>query len=203
GSETTGPGPLGGGMKSSSRSCQPVRSSGAKLGFFTVSAPAAGARAAATQIALASKYLANAPSFGTPPTPSLDMSDLRVCCDRIGCDHSTMIICYDHCNTSDRRNTRHLRSKEKLPQQPPGHSKTAQLLASRLVISEQIKSASLGSLIGGGGGGGSGIGARRCVRIAHQGSVRQFYRHELSAVVAVAKRMNSGLDFHAGRKGLG
>src|SRR5260370_30379861 len=67
-------------------------------------------------------------------------------------------------------------------------------------ISEQTKSASLGSLIGRGG---SGIGARRGVRIPHQGSVRQRYGHELSAVVAVPERMNDRLDFHAGRKGLG
>src|SRR5260370_33913130 len=86
-------------MNSSSRSCQPVRSSGAKLGFFWVSAPAAGANAAAMQTELASKYLAGAPTLRAPRTLRLDMSDLRVCCARVCGDHATMTICNDHCNT--------------------------------------------------------------------------------------------------------
>src|SRR5258708_39987261 len=97
----------------------------------------------------------------------------------------------------DRRDARQqLRSKAKPPQHPLGHGKTA--LLEPTAISEQIKSAGLGSLIGRGR---SGISAGRCVRIPHQGSVWQRYRHELSTVVAVAKRMNDRLDFHAGGKG--
>src|SRR5262249_6274345 len=91
--------------------------------------------------------------------------------------------------------------KKKPPQQPLGRAKR-HYSCEPTVTGEQIKSASLGSLIGGRGAS-SGVGAGRGVRIPHQGSVWQRYRHELSAVVAVAKRMNDGLNFHAGRKGLG
>jgi hypothetical protein len=89
--------------------------------------------------------------------------------------------------------------KKKPPQQPLGRAKR-HYSRELTVTGEQIKSASLGSLIGGrGSGASSGIGAGRGVRIPHQGSVWQRYRHELSAVVAVSKRMNDGLNFHAGR----
>src|SRR5216684_534673 len=201
GSETTGPGPLGGGMNSSSRSCQPVRSSGAKLGCSTVPTLAAGPSAAAMQTELASKYLAGAPTFRTPPTLCLDMSDLRVCCDRVCCDHPTMTICNDHCNTSRPQERTTAPAVERQATTTTARSRQNGAISREpTVTSEQIKSASLGSLIGRAS---SGIGARRGVRIPHQGSVWQRYRHELPAVVAVPERMNDRLDFHAGRKGLG
>src|SRR5215467_10236533 len=82
-SETIGPGPLGGGMNSSSDSCQPVTLSGEKSGIFAVSAPgadpsAAGPGAAMVQTRVASNPIARA---WAPRNPRLDISYLRACCD--------------------------------------------------------------------------------------------------------------------------
>src|SRR5713101_2823766 len=109
-------------------------------------------------------------------------------------------ICNDHCNTFDRRNARQHPAVERKATTTTARSRQNDATSREpTAIGEQTKSASHGSLIGGGS---SGIGAGRGVRIPHQGSVWQRYRHELSAVVAVPKRMNDGLNFHAGRKGL-
>src|SRR5437899_1535879 len=97
--------------------------------------------------------------------------------------------CHDTATPLDRRNARrHRRSKDKTTTTPLGHAKKA-LLREPIATSDQIKSAHLGSLIGGAG---SGIGARRGVRIPHLGSVWQRHRHELPTIVAVTKRMNDG-----------
>ena len=52
-------------------------------------------------------------------------------------------------------------------------------------------------------GRGAGIGVGATVRISHFGAVRKRDRHELAAGRSVAERMDDGLDFHAGRQGLG
>src|SRR5262249_50272192 len=83
GSETTGPGPLGGGMNSSSESCQPVTLSGEKLGIFAVSAPradpsTAGPDAAKTQTSVVNNPIAHA---WAPRKTRFDISYLRACCD--------------------------------------------------------------------------------------------------------------------------
>src|SRR5258708_617936 len=115
-------------------------------------------------------------------------------------DHRHETICNDHCNTSRPRGT-HNGTRGRKTSHHNNRSVTPKRRYSRepTAIGEQIKSASHGSLIGGAS---SGIGAGRGVRIPHQGSVWQRYRHELSAVVSVPKRMNYGLNFHARRKGL-
>src|SRR5215831_20116582 len=62
GSDTIGPGPLGGGMNSSSWSCHPVRLLGAKFGTFAASAPSAGPNAAPAHIKLARRPLTSEPT---------------------------------------------------------------------------------------------------------------------------------------------
>src|SRR5262249_31213157 len=64
-------------MNSSSRSCQPVRLSGAKLGTFAVSAPHTSPDAATMPTPPAKKHLASAPTWGTQQNARLNMSDLR------------------------------------------------------------------------------------------------------------------------------
>src|SRR5215475_10624931 len=86
GSETIGPGPLGGGMNSSSESCQPVALSGEKSGIFAVSAPAADPGAASRgtammQTRVAKNHNARAPTLWAPRNAGLDISYLRACCD--------------------------------------------------------------------------------------------------------------------------
>src|SRR5258707_7978372 len=60
GSDTIGPRPLGGGMNSSSRSCQPVKLSGAKFGTFVGSAPRAGHSPTPAQTRFTTRPLTNA-----------------------------------------------------------------------------------------------------------------------------------------------
>jgi hypothetical protein len=70
GSDTIGPGPLGGWMNSSSRSCQPVKLSGAKFGTFVASAPSVGHSPAPAQTKLTMRPLTSALITGTPPNAS-------------------------------------------------------------------------------------------------------------------------------------
>src|SRR5260221_5973044 len=60
GSDTTGPGPLGGGMNSSSRCCQPVKRSGVKFGTFVGSGSRAGHSPTPAQTRFTTRPLTNA-----------------------------------------------------------------------------------------------------------------------------------------------
>src|SRR5215468_2115702 len=73
GSDTTGPGPFGGGMNSSSWSCQPVTLLGAKFGTLAVSVATAGL----------AKFRTSAPIVETPPKANFDAgTDSLTSCSR-------------------------------------------------------------------------------------------------------------------------
>src|SRR5215831_386674 len=168
-------------MNSSSRSCQPVRLSGAKLGTFAVSAPDTSPGAATMQTTPAN---ASASTFGTQLNARFNMSDLRDIAV-----HPAMIIA-DHRKPLDRMDVPNPRRSRDNRHNYRSVITVSEACAGRYLRPEKIRTL-LPSLIGWGG---ARIGARGGVRIAHQGSVRQRHRHELPAIVAVAERMNDRLD---------